>query len=813
MDAVPDSVVIQFAEADALQDQGDLDGALRIYEAIVESFPKAHEAWHKLGRCFQKRNQMDEAERCYREAISLWKDYPEPNNNLGLIVFSRGNHAEAERHYRVALAENPDYLAAHLNLANLLLENFRIHEAKYLASHALEIDPESPAAHMALGQALAKTGKFGAAITEFERAVELDAKFAPAWVNLGIAYRTMDRFDDAERAFSASLSAAPAHLPAWHNLLLLSNYRLGDREEIFSRHRAFGEQLRRQYGSKPVTQVTARPDPLRRLRIGFISSDFRGHSVAYFVRGAIAHLDRRQFQIFAYHNGRIEDGVTEQLKPLFHQWRAIYGLSDPEVTGKIQQDGIDILVDLNGHTGAARELVLAGCPAPVQVHWIGYPNTTGMDCIDYRITDVRAAPGGTDDGHYTEELWRLPGSFLCYTPSDSAPAVGPSPCIAGGHVSFGSFNNHAKLSDECLALWSEVLRANPDSRLVIKSIFGEGSEVRDVLLARLGQSGADLARIEIQPPHSSTGEHLAAYHDIDIALDPFPYNGTTTTCEALWMGVPVISLVGDRHAARVGASLLRAAGLDELLADSPESYIRIATELARNTERLATLRASMRERMAGSALMDRRAMGRELGAAFHEMWQRHCAGFPVSLPLEKAAAEQSEELLKLHIGGRERRDGWRILDVEQRDEVDFVGDIRKLESFADESCGEVYCSHVLARVGPSEILDTLNGLHRILVPGGRLYVSVPDLDVLTMLFAHSVTSKARRFGVMRMMFGGQDDESDCHKIGLYQDLMTDYLRDVGFASVQHVESFGLFDDKSEVREGEQLLSLNLIATK
>ena len=813
MDAVPDTVAIRFTEADALQDQGDLDGALRAYEAIVEQFPKAHEAWHKLARCFQKRKQMDEAERCYGEAIALWNDYPEPNNNLGLILFSRGNHAEAERHYRIALAERPDYLAAQLNLGNLLIENFRFLEAKYCANRALAIDPESPAAHMLLGQALDKTGKVKAALTEFERAVELDAKFFPAWVNLGIAYRAMGRFPDAERAFSAALAADPGHFPAWHNLLLLSNYRQGDRDEIYGLHRAFGEQLRKQCGSKPVTQAAARPDPDRRLRVGFVSSDFRRHSVAYFIRGALEHLDRRQFQIFAYYNFRFEDEFTQQLKPLFHQWRTIYGIADQEVAAMIQQDGIDILVDLNGHTGSVRDVVIGSRPAPIQVHWIGYPNTTGMDCIDYRLTDARADPAGMEDGYYTEQLWRLPKTFLCYVPSDSAPDVSDSPCIRNGYVTFGSFNNHAKLSDECLRLWSEILSANPDSRLVIKSAFSDGSEVRDVLLARLGQFGADQARIEIRPPLAATNDHLAAYHDIDIALDSFPYNGTTTTCEALWMGVPVISLAGDRHASRVGASLLSAVGLEELIADSPESYVRLATDLAQSTKRLVRMRASMRERMAASPLMDRRSMGHELGAALREMWRRRCAGFPLSMPLEKSVAGLSGDLLKLHVGGRERRDGWKILDVEKRDEVDLVGDIRKLESFADGSCGEIYCSHVLEHVGQREIMDVLNGLYRILAPGGRLYISVPDLDVLVMLFAHSTTSKARRFAIMRMMFGEQKDEFDYHKIGLNLDLMTDYLRDVGFAGIRHVESFGLFNDMSELREDEHLLSLNLIATK
>lgn len=279
------------------------------------------------------------------------------------------------------------------------------------------------------------------------------------------------------------------------------------------------------------------------------------------------------------------------------------------------------------------------------------------------------------------------------------------------------------------------------------------------------------------------------------------------------MRVPVVTLAGDRHASRVGVSLLNNVGLGELIAHSPQEYVRIASTLASSPDRLAGLRVSLRERMSSSRLMDRRAMGAALGEAFREMWRRYCERFPLALPSEEDVVAQLPELLKLHIGGVERREGWKILDVEQREEVDFVGDIRNLEAIADESCSEVYCSHVLEHIGQTEMLDTLNGLYRILAPGGRLCVSVPDLDVLATLFAQTETSKARRFGIMRMMFGAQMDEFDFHKIGLNFDFMEDYLRDVGFASVEHVESFGLFDDSSELRVEGHIISLNLIVTK
>lgn len=802
------------ADADALRDAGRLEDAVAAYAAIVAEFPASWEAYYKLGTGFAKRNQADEAARCYREAISLWSDYPEANNNLGLIVFSRGEFGEAERLYRVALAERGDFLEAHLNLSGLLIETAHLLEAKYYANRALALEPQSSAAHARLGQVLRSSGQISAGMLEFQRAVELDPKSAAALTFVGSAYWHVGQHREAEAALQAALEIAPEFPSAWNNLLLQSNYRLRDREEVFRLHQAYGAVVRGQCGEVTSCQFKARPDASRRLRIGFISGDLRRHSVAYFLRGALEYLDRREFQLFAYYNFRTEDEVTWQLKPLFHHWHSIYGLPDERAAALIREDGIDVLVDLAGHTASARPLVLGRRPAPIQVHWIGYPNTTGLDCIDYRIADAWTDPVEEENCYSSEGIWRLPESFLCYAASESAPDPQDPPSLERPYVTFGSFNSRAKLSDECVALWCRILKENSESRLVLKSLIGVGDEAaRDSLRQRFEAHGIEAHRVDVLKPITEVGGHFAAYHDVDIALDPFPYHGTTTTCEALWMGVPVVTLAGDRHASRVGVSLLNNVGLGELIAHSPQEYVRIANALAASPGRLAGLRASLRERMSSSRLMDRRAMGAALGEAFREMWRRYCAHFPLALPGEEDEVAQLPELLKLHIGGIERREGWKILDVEQREEVDFVGDIRNMESIADESCSEVYCSHVLEHVGQTEMLDTLNGLYRILARGGRLYLSVPDLDVLATLFAQAETSKARRFGIMRMMFGAQMDEFDFHKIGLNFDFMEDYLRDVGFATVEHVESFGLFDDSSELRVEGHLISLNLIVTK
>lgn len=802
------------AKADALRDAGQLDEALAAYQAIAADFPESHEARYKLATCFAKLKKTAEAERGYREAISLWNEHPEANNNLGTILSARGELDEAERLYRVALAERTDYFQAHLNLSRLLNETRRLLEAKYHADRALTISPRSPDAHVQLGQVLLSLGKISSALIQFERAAELDPHSALALSSLGFLYWQIGRHADAEKMLRSALTVLPDFLPAWNNLLMISNYRLLDREQVFRLHRAFNDIVRRQCGEVPAPPAEARPDGHRRLRIGFISGDLRRNSVAYFIRAAVEHLDRGQFQLFAYYNYRTEDEVTWTLKRSFQDWRSIYGVTDEDVAALIQKDRIDILVDLAGHTAGNRPLVLGRRPAPIQVHWIGYPNSTGLDGIDYRITDAWVDPPIDGNACSSEQLWRLPGSFLCYKPFDAAPEPQAPPCLARDHVTFGSFNSRAKLSDECIALWCRILDATPSSKLVLKSIFGADDETaRSSLRHRFALQGIAAGRVDVLPPTTAQEDHLATYHALDIALDSFPYNGTTTTCEALWMGVPVVTLAGDRHASRVGVSLLNNVGLAELIAQDADDYVRIATELAKDPDRLADLRATMRERMTTSRLMDGRAMGSCLGGALREMWQRHCSRFSPELPVEGFATDEQQSLLSLHIGGKELRAGWKILDAIPRKEVDFIGDIRRLEAFADESCGEVYASHVLEHVGQAEMMDTLNGLYRILAPGGRLYLSVPDLDVLSWLFLNPSMGKLQRFEIMRMMFGGQVDEFDFHKIGLNFDFLMDYLRGTGFARVEHVESFGLFDDTSNMTVFGHPISLNLIAVK
>jgi len=802
------------ARADALRDDGKLEDAIAEYQVIVAECPNSPEAHFKLGTAYARRpGAGDAAESCYRRALEIWREYPEANNNLGLMLGGRGQLDEAEQRYRIALAERPDFREAHVNLGWLLHEMGRLDEARYHARRVLVLQPDSSVGYDLLGQVAKSGGRITEATRHSRRAVELNPESAVAWTNLGACLWNQGFHAESEQALRRALEIIPDFLPAWNNLLLMSNYRMVDQAEVVEMHRSFGAVVRRKCGQL-AQPASGSSDPERRLRVGFLSGDLRRHSVSYFLHGALERLDRRQFQLYAYFNHRNEDEVTWRLKPYFSKWRSVFGVTDAAAADQIRKDRIDILIDLVGHTATARPLVLGRKPAPVQVHWIGYPNTTGLDTMDYRLTDSWADPEFEDGRYSVEPLWRLPASFLCYTPPDSAPDPAVPPCMNREWITFGSFNSRAKLSGECIELWTRVLCSVPDSRLVLKSYLGaDDSDARAELQRCFVDRGIAPERIRVLDKKDSTKDHLSAYGEMDIALDTLPYNGTTTTCEALWMGVPVVTLAGDRHAARVGASLLNNAGLGDLVAASADDFVAIACELASDRVRLKDFRIALRDHLRNSRLLDKAAMGADLGAALRGIWREHCAGLPAQELVGTGELGGGRDLMRLHIGGREARDGWKIFDVEPRDDVDFVGDVTNLDAFADESCVEIYCPHVLQRVPQAQIFEVAVDLHRILAPGGRLYVSVPDLEILGWLFLNPGYREADRFQIMRRMFGGQCSEQDFNRIGLYADLMSTYLRDAGFSSVEHVEGFDLFDDGSNSSFDGHRISLNLIATK
>lgn len=815
--AAKNDVDALLAEGDRLYVSGALAEAVKAYESAVMINPESADAQFKLGRGYVALDLPEQAEKSYRSVLTIQPAHAEAANNLGVVAFDRRAFAEAEQFFRKALAERVDYFEAHLNLGQVLVEAERFVEARYHLGRACALAPQSSFAAELLGKVLLLSGVISKAVESLERAISIDGQLPNPWALLGVCRLRQGDFAGAEKAYKESLRRSPTHFYAWQSYLLMTNYACRDKNEIYALHRAFGEAMA---GEKSWLPFSNRPDPGRRLRVGFVSADFRFHSVSYFIGSVLPEVSRSDFELWAYYNYSKSDLRTAEMKRSFYAWRDIHGRSDAEVARQIRDDGIDILFDLSGHTSHTRLAVFAQKPAPVQVSWIGYPNTTGLTQIDYRLTDALVDPQGDADAFHTEQLWRLPHGFLCYWPPSWAPRVAPLPFRTLGYITFGSFNNRQKIGVECVALWAKVLLAVPDSRLLIKSVFGVDERAsRDALVNQFVSLGIAAERIRIESAKASQEEHLEMYSEIDIALDTFPYHGVTTTCEALWMGVPVVSRQGDRHVSRVGASLLTNAGLADLIADGDEQFVEIASQLSVDLDSLSAIRGALREVVKTSRLTNGASMADDLSSAMRRMWDIYC---------EQAKAQQGEnedtgfdddervtdgETTRLIIGGGEPRDGWQCFSSEPGDGIAFDGDLGDLGRFATDTYSEVYCTHIAQRLAQADLQAYLKDLHRILRPGGKLYLSVPDLDALAWMFSSPLYAKTDKFQLMRLMFGRQDDALDFNHVGLNADFLSDFLRIAGFSRIEHVESFGLFEDVSTLQVNGTLVSLNLIAIK
>jgi protein O-GlcNAc transferase len=497
----------------------------------------------------------------------------------------------------------------------------RLEDAASAFAAVLAVDPGNADAALNLGVVLQEQGDPAGAVTVLAEAVRRHPRSARVRVNLGNALKRLGRPDQAEGHFREAVALLPDDDAVWGARLLCSLY-LPDRtpDEVLALHRTWG----RRHPARPAPPP-ADPDPERVLRVGYLSPDLREHPVASFLLPILAHHDRSRVHATCYANVARPDAVTGRLKALCPAWHDVRGLTDAQVAAQVRADRIDILMDLGGHTAASRLTVLAHRPAPLQGIYLGYPATTGLEAVDFRLTDAVADPPGTERW-YTERLVRIDGAFCCFVPPEGAPDPGPSPAATAGHVTFGSQSNPVKLNDGVLALWAEVLAAVPDARLLLAGGGYASAAVRGRFLDAFTRGGV-AARVDFSPEAAlPKTDFLARYRRMDVSLDSFPYAGHTTTCESLWMGVPVITLAGAWYIQRVGASLLTAAGLSEWIAGDPAQYVARAAALARDVGRLAELRATLRPRVAASPLMDGRGFTARLEAALRDLWRGACAG-------------------------------------------------------------------------------------------------------------------------------------------------------------------------------------------
>jgi predicted O-linked N-acetylglucosamine transferase (SPINDLY family) len=566
------------------------------------------------------RGDLAGAAACFEHVLKLRPESIEACNNLGLVLMGEGRLEEAERSFRQVLSLRPELAGAQNNLGLALLNQGRLHEALTHFKSALRLQPDLADAHNSLGLAHEALGDPDAALACFEQAVAITPDHFGALANLGNSYKDAGLPEEAVAAYRAAVALRPDDSAVHSNLLLSMQYQsAADPRDLVDEARRDAARH-----ADPLADTlmprTIRPLAARRLRIGYVSADLREHALSFFLGPILAAHDRSRFEIVCYADVPRPDAVTERLRGHVDHWRSLVGLSDDVAAERIRRDEIDILVDLNGHTAGNRLAAFGHRPASIQVSYLGYLGTTGLSAIDYYLTDEYADPVGATQALYSEELIRLPGCGFCYDPGP-APEVASSPSYRRtGHLTFGCLNNPAKVTEGVLRLCSRVLVAAPDSRLLLAT--GASRRAEERFRAVIARQGVAPQRLVFAGRAASRTDYLRTYEEIDIALDPFPYNGVTTTCDALWMGVPVISLIGRTCISRQGVRFLQSIGLAELLADSADEYVETARRLAANLSRLEGLHSELRPRMASSSLMDAERLTRNLESAYLAMAEK-----------------------------------------------------------------------------------------------------------------------------------------------------------------------------------------------
>lgn len=596
------------------------------------------------GKLQEHQGHSDSALQRYEEAVKLVPEFARAHFCRGTLLLEKGDTSGALSAFQETVRLQPDSKSAFYNLGHAHFQLKAFDESIVAYKQAIEIDPEFLIAHVALGLSYDAIGQIEYAVSCYHRALELSPDNAKIYANLGSALSKSSRIEDAISNFRHALRCDPNFTEAHSNLLLVLNF-LADKPAVD----AYDEAVR--YGklvaglAKPYTQWNTRPEPDRRLRVGFVSGDLRAHPVGYFIEGPLAVLSSSlidRLEIFVYYNHAWSDTVTERMQHHCHVWRLVSALTAEDLAKAIHDDAIDILIDLAGHTANNRLPMFAWKPAPVQVSWLGYFATTGVSAIDYVIADPWTLPCHCDQ-FFVERIWRLPETRLCFTPPHVDIPVCPSPVIANGYVTFGCFSNLVKLNDSVVSLWSRILASVPDSRLFLMAPQLSESNARQIVLDRFIEHGVTQERLQLQGALARM-EYLDQYKCVDIVFDTFPYTGGTTTAEALWMGVPVLTMGGNSLLACQGVGIMMNAGLSDWIALDPDDYVSKAVSHACDLSGLAALRVKLRQQVISSPVFDASRFAFNFEAALRGMWQGWCSKQDASHDDAHRLFEEGKEL-------------------------------------------------------------------------------------------------------------------------------------------------------------------------
>ncbi|MGZ5051293.1 MAG: O-linked N-acetylglucosamine transferase family protein [Methylobacter sp.] len=743
------------------------DTAIKYRVKWSDASKAAGEAWRMLG------NWKEAGKRFYAAWLSLPEDANADTkaallNDIGFAYQCLYCFSDAEHYFRQALALKPDEVELLTNLGNNLKATAKFDEADRLYRRVLELRPDLAGGYCNLGTVEQSIGNYEEAIKCYRQALELAPQLREAWSNLG-----------------ACLTYSPFHGPA----------------EVLDAFEKFNLQIAQPlFDSRPHKNDR---NLKRRLRIGYVSPDFRKHAVAYFALPLIEGHRKENVEVYCYYNHPQVDEWTERFRQAADHWFPCAGSSDESLAERIRTDGIDILIDLAGPTEGGRLLTFARKPAPVQVTWMGYVTTTGMNAMDWRITHVDADQEGTEI-FYSEKLWRIPGTMWCYRPLSGMPDVSPPPVENKGYISFGSFNRYSKNSLLVLETWASILNQVPHSRLII--CVPEGS-IREQMMRFFADRGIEPGRISAFAKVSHN-DFWKLHSEVDIALDPFPFGGGTTTCETLWLGVPLVTCTGKvggdfapRFASRMGYAFLNNLGLSELAAETVERYVEIAVNLANKPESLAVLRKTLRLRMANAPLTDEKRFVREMEEAYRTMWQQWC-----KQPSKINNQRDIKMKTFLHVGcGRKCKDqttlGFNVpewnelrLDIDIDVKPDIVGTMLDMSAVSDASVDAVYSSHNIEHLYPHEVSIALSEFKRVLKPEGFIVITCPDLQSVCSLIAEdkltepAYLSSAGPIAPLDILYGHRPAIAEgnlymAHRCGFTQKVLIGTLREAGFSMV------------------------------
>jgi predicted O-linked N-acetylglucosamine transferase (SPINDLY family) len=592
--------------------------AIAEYRNCLSLNPNIAEGHQNLGCALHRVGQLDLAESHLRRAIELQPAMADAHNNLGSVLSAKMRFPEAIASYNEALRLRPDSAVTLSNLGSALRTRGQTEDAIKVLNRAVQLNPNLPEAYNNLGIALKETGRLTEAIAVYKRALSLRPNMGDAINNLGNAYKDSGNLPDAIACYGRSLVTGFVEPGVHSNMIYTLQFHPGyDDESLYREQRRFNEIYARPLADGIRPHINDR-SPERKLRIGYVSAYFYSQAESFFVAPLLENHDKENFEIHCYASVVRGDQFTKRLRDASSVWHDVLGMKDGPLAERIQNDGIDILMDLAMHMAHNRMLLFARKPAPVQVTWLAYPGGTGLDAMDYRITDAHMDPFDKPTDYYREESIRLPDCWACYNPLADIPQVAPR---GDRPVTFGSINNPCKNNEQLLSLWARIIAGVPGSRLLIQAYADSDRQRIGDIFQRFGV-GAD--RIEYIPRKPRL-EYLRIYDKIDLCLDPLPYNGITTTCDALWMGVPVVTLSGRTAAGRAGVGILSTVGLPQLIAHTEDEFARIVTELANDPARLADYRATLRERMTKSQMMDGKSFAQKMEVAYRQMWHKWCA--------------------------------------------------------------------------------------------------------------------------------------------------------------------------------------------